>query len=106
MESNFDLGKGSANLLPPEFYALGIHEKIEPWTPFDSLAFYSMMGLSLTWDWSLDMHREINKLESPELFELADRITPYIFEDLHTKTTIMHDEDVKRAGKWSDKTLT
>lgn len=59
---NFGIGDGSANLLPPEFYLLGV--QLEPWTPVDSLASINLIGFSLTWDWARDMLREFNKLEN------------------------------------------
>ena len=46
------LSEGSAKLLPPEFYAFGLANKIKPWHPIDSLANIVMINLSLTWDWA------------------------------------------------------
>ena len=36
--TNVRIGEGSAMLLPPEFYLFSLADKIEPWTPVDSLA--------------------------------------------------------------------
>jgi penicillin G amidase len=65
-------GATSGNLLPPEFYALGVHNKIEPWSPVDPLGLSCMMSTSLMWDWALDLHREILKIESDEMAKLAE----------------------------------
>jgi penicillin G amidase len=105
VSGNFGFGESSGNLLPPEFYALGIQNSIRPWSPVDSLCISLIMQLSLLWDWSLDLHREILKLESDELSELADQITPFTMENLWTRTSIIDEADWKQQGKWSEKTL-
>lgn len=99
-------GDGSAHLLPPEFYLFGLDKKEwEPWTPIDSMAIMKMMELSLTWDWTQDYTREVQKMENPELAELVDLIMPYTQANMGPMVTILDDDDVKRMGQWSDKTL-
>ena len=92
-------------MLPPEFYVFGLADKIEPWTPVDSLAALNLIKFSLTWDWPKDFLREILKSESSELAEIADELVPYTSEYLHKLVTVLDDDDVKRMGKWSDTTL-
>jgi len=93
----------SAKLFPPEFYLLGL--KYEKWTPIDSLANIVLINFSLTWDWAQDFMREVNKMESEELANLADELTPYTKNYLNNMVTVLDDSDVKRLGKWSDKPL-
>jgi acyl-homoserine lactone acylase PvdQ len=95
----------SAKLLPPEFYAFDLADKIEPWTPIDSLGILNLIKFSLTWDWPKDFMREILKSESPELAELADELVPYTAEYLHKLVTVLEEEDLRRMGKWSEETL-
>lgn len=79
--------------------------KVEPWTPIDSLANIALINFSLTWDWAQDFMREVNKMESEELANLADELTPYTKNYLINMVTVLDDSDVKRLGKWSDKPL-
>ncbi len=95
--------EASAKLFPPEFYLLGL--KYEKWTPIDSLANIVLINFSLTWDWAQDFMREVNKMESEELANLADELTPYTKNYLNNMVTVLDDSDVKRLGKWSDKPL-
>ena len=97
----FDMGTGSGNMLPPEFYALGLQNSIRPWSAKDPLLGTLTMQMSLLWDWGLDLHREILKLESEELGDLADQISPFTMEHLWTRTAIIDEVDWKEQGKWS-----
>ena len=97
---------GSAKLFPPEFYVLGLHKTAwDPWTPIDTLAIINLMEFSLTFDWQMDWIREILKNESPDLADLADQITPFVAEYMSNMVTVLDDDDLKKMGQWSDKTL-
>jgi len=98
-------GEGSANLLPPEFYVFGLADKIEPWTPEDCLSNMALVSFSLTWDWAQDFLREVNKQNSEELAALAEEMTPFSQNYLINMTTVLDDSDLKRMGKYSEKTL-
>lgn len=91
--------------MPPEFYVFGLHNKIKPWHPIDSLANIILINLSLTWDWAQDFTREVNKMESEELRILAEELTPFTKNYLINMVTVLDDNDVHRMGKWSDKSL-
>ena len=97
--------ESSAYVFPLEFYVFKLTDKIEPWTPIDSLASIKLISFSLTWDWAQDLLREINKMESEELRELAEELTPFTKNYLHNMVTVLDDSDVRMMGKWSDKTL-
>lgn len=102
---NVKLSEGSASLLPPEFYLLQLSDKIQPWTPIDSLANIVLINFSLTWDWAQDFMREVNKMESEELRYLADELTPFTMNYLVNMVTVLDDSDAIRMGKYSEKTL-
>jgi penicillin amidase len=88
-------GEGAtANLLPPEFYLLGISE-IEPWTPLDSLSMVKLMNFHLTWNWNQELYRDILENTSEDLKLLVDEIFPYYSEYSHELVTILTDEDLK-----------
>jgi hypothetical protein len=44
-------------------------------------------------------------MESEELNILADELTPFTSNYLINMVTVLDDSDVRRMGKWSDKTL-
>ena len=44
-------------------------------------------------------------MESEELRLLAEELTPFTSNYLVNLVTILDDDDVKRMGKWSEKTL-
>lgn len=44
-------------------------------------------------------------MESEELAQLADELTPYTSNYLVNLVTVLDDSDAKRLGKWSDKPL-
>ena len=77
----------------------------DPWTPQDSMAIMKMMELSLTWDWTQDWVREVLKLESPELEKIAEIIVPFTQEYMKEMVTAIDDDDLKKMGQWSEKTL-
>lgn len=99
------MGEGSANLLPPEFYVFGMADNLEEWTIDDTLANIVLINFSLTWDWGQDYVREILKLQGQELDELTDQLIPYTMNYLDDLTTVLDDSDLKRMGKWDEKTL-
>jgi len=54
----------TGNLLPPEFYALGIHKNVNAWTPVDSLVMMKILNFHLTGNWNHDLLRDIlSKIE-------------------------------------------
>lgn len=44
-------------------------------------------------------------MESEELREWAEELTPFTSNYLVNLVTVLDDSDVKRMGKWSEKTL-
>lgn len=62
-------------------------------------------NLGLTWDWVADLTREFNKINSEELEELADQLSPFSEHYLHNVVTILGEDDIKKIGKWTEKTL-
>jgi len=44
-------------------------------------------------------------MESEELANLAEELTPFTSNYLINMVTVLDDSDVKKMGKWSDKTL-
>jgi hypothetical protein len=103
--SRVSLSDGSARLLPPKFSCVWTLNKIKPWHPIDSLANILLINFSLTWDWAQDFAREVNKMESEELREWADELTPSTSNYLVNMVTVLDESDVKRMGKYSEKTL-
>jgi hypothetical protein len=51
------------------------------------------------------MLREIQKMENEELRELTDELTPYTANYLNNLITVLDDSDVRRMGKYNNKTL-
>lgn len=44
-------------------------------------------------------------MESEELSNLADELTPFTRNYMNNMVTVLDDSDVRKMGKWSDKTL-
>ena len=42
----------TAFYLPPEFYALNLTQKIDPWTPVDTLSLMRLINFHLSYNWS------------------------------------------------------
>ena len=95
----------SARLLPLEFYIFGLQDKIRPWEPTDVISLINLINLSLTWDWTQDFTREVIKSQSEEMRLLAEELIPYNANFFYNLVSVLDDSDLKRMGKWSDKTL-
>jgi acyl-homoserine lactone acylase PvdQ len=95
----------SARLLPLEFYIFGIQDKIRPWEPTDVISLINLINLSLTWDWTQDFTREVIKSQSEEMRILAEELIPYNANFFYNLVSVLDDSDLKRMGKWSEKTL-
>lgn len=86
--------ESSGKLFPPEMIALGM-KGIEPWTPQDTLALSRMMGLQLTWNFSLDYTREAVRQMHPDLAELVEELIPFTSNFMQDLVTIMDEDDLK-----------
>ena len=64
-----------------------------------------IMHMGITWDWLNDLVRDIHKMESQELMELSEQLTPFSSHYLHNLVTILDDDDLKQMGRYSEKTL-
>ena len=92
----------SANLLPPELVVLGV-KQLDPWEPADTLALARLMGLQLSWNWSLDLTREAVRQHG--LGEFVEDLLPFTAANLLDLVTIMDEDDLKRQGHWANETL-
>lgn len=93
-------------LLPPEFYALGIQNKISPWTPVDSLAIMKIMNFHLSGNWNHDLLRDIlGALEEGELKDMVNELLPFNAEFSHKLKSALDDDDMKSVNLWHKDTL-
>ena len=82
-----------------------------PWQPTDSLGIMRTMGLFLSYSWCHDLLRDIiGNLENEngvygDLYEMADEISPSTAEFAFNLQTVLSDDDLKKEGLYSDKTL-
>ena len=102
-------GSGSghtARLLPPEFLTFGINsETWQPWRPQDSLKMIRLISFHLTWNWVGDLTREALRQNHPDLELLLEEITPFTHEFFYSMAPVLDDDDLKRAGMFSEETL-
>ncbi len=92
-----------AKIFPPEFYLLNV--ELKPYLPTDVLSAIMIMHMGITWDWLNDLVRDIHKMESDELMELSEQLTPFSSHYLHNLVTILDDDDLKQMGRYNEKTL-
>lgn len=98
--------RSTARVLPPEFIALGItKESYEPWTPVDSMLMVRFISFHLTWNWAADLQREALRQAHPDLAALLEEIMPFTADHLVDAVSIVDDDDLKRAGMFSDEPL-
>jgi acyl-homoserine lactone acylase PvdQ len=95
----------TAFYLPPEFYALGLHT-VDPWHPVDSLCLLRLMNFHLSYNWNMDLVRDLVKdLDDGALASMVEELVTFSAEHAHNLSTSLNDEDMRRAGLWSEKTL-
>ena len=64
-----------------------------------------MMGLSLTWNFSLDYTREAVRQMHPDLAELVEELIPFTSNFMHNLVTILDEDDLKAQKQWSETTI-
>jgi len=90
-------------LLPPEFYALGIHDNVEPWTPVDTLSLLKIMNFHLSGSWNMDLMREIfSKVEVEEIRDMVDELIPHTAEFAHNLQSVLDEDDMKQDDLYHD----
>ena len=86
----------TAFYLPPEFYVLGFADNVEPWSPVDSLALMRLMNFHLSFNWNMDMLREIyGNLDDGALKDMVEELTVFSSEFAHNLITTLDEEDMK-----------
>mmetsp|Transcript_494 Transcript_494/g.498 ORF Transcript_494/g.498 Transcript_494/m.498 type:complete len:158 (+) Transcript_494:175-648(+) len=85
----------TASLLPPEFGVFGIKE-VDPWTPVDSLVLLRMINLFLSYNWSMDMIRDVFMgLENGKIKDLHEELMVFTSEHAFVNGTILDEDDLK-----------
>ena len=94
----------TGRMFPFEFHALGILN-FDLWTPSDSLLVLRLFNLQVTWNWGSDLQREAARQSHPEIAELLDDLMPITSDRLFEMIPTVDDDDLKRAGQFSDSPL-
>lgn len=86
--------------------AFGIsQETFEPWTAADSILCFKIISFSVTYDWGPTLHREALRQTHPDLEVFSEDIYSFTADMMDEIVPILDDDDLKRMGHYSEKTL-
>lgn len=64
------------------------------------------MNFHLSHDWTADLLRDVlANLEDGALADMVEELLPFTSDQTRNLTTIINDEELKKTGLWTDKTL-